>query len=54
MSDREHQTDKPWPCSCKDCSRQAAHAWTGLMRRVRDGDLSLAEAQAIQDRSDRG
>lgn len=38
----------PFLCSCDDCSRQAAHRWTGLMDRVFDGELSLSEAQAIE------
>lgn len=39
----------PWLCSCNDCSRQAAARWHGLMDRVFDGDISLAEAQAVEE-----
>jgi hypothetical protein len=36
-------------CSCDKCCRSAARSWTGLMDRVRDGDISLTEAQAIDE-----
>ena len=46
----EAETRNQFFCSCDDCSRSAAHAWTGLMDRVLDGQISLNEANAIQDR----
>ena len=50
MNDRRHLTEaetrNQFLCSCDDCSRKAAHAWTSEMDRVYSGEQSLAQAQA--------
>jgi hypothetical protein len=41
--------DWPWPCSCDDCSRAAAAAWTADMSHVMAGEITLAEANRRAD-----
>jgi hypothetical protein len=36
-------------CSCDDCSRAAAGAWHGYMDRVLAGDITLNEAQRMDN-----
>ena len=49
---REHRTDLPWPCSCDECARAAAGSWMSKVDRVVNGDITLAEAQALQDKEE--
>jgi hypothetical protein len=51
MSERPcvKDTEFRFLCSCDNCCRSAARNWTSLMDRVREGDLSLAEANTLQD-----
>lgn len=46
----EAETRNQFLCSCDDCCRQAAGSWTGLMDRVMGGEITLAEANVVQDR----
>lgn len=49
---REDDPTWPFPCNCDACCRAAAGQWSSLMDRVMDGDLSLTEAQTIENGSD--
>ena len=52
MSRRECRKDDPnwiFPCSCDCCASAAAAAWTGLMDRVFNEEISLDEAQRLMD-----
>jgi len=46
----ERETRNQFLCSCDDCSRAAARSWNAKIDRVFAGDISLAEANSLQDR----
>lgn len=50
---RKDDRNWPWLCSCNDCSRAAAGAWSARMDLVFSGELDLQEARTLQEAEDK-